>query len=186
MLHTVYVTVTFISGLNSWKSYTQHISSILWGSNRKFRVWMHLDLEDCSVLFGGHLDLDLWLSCIKNREQGIHTWTSMLYDLPNELWHFDRISAYFSDASQNFPMHKISPVSFWIGRLVYLEQIKVIIRQADPYDKTGNATKGGRACKFDFTKTFWNQLFSGVRVLHHHYSITNHSESILKSKIWAF
>ena len=25
----------------------------------------------------------------------------------------------FSDASQNFPMHKIWLISFWIGRLVY-------------------------------------------------------------------
>ena len=40
-----------------------------------------------------------------------------------DLWHFDRVSAYFSDASQNFPMHKISLVSFWM----YLEQIKVTI-----------------------------------------------------------
>ena len=37
--------------------------------------------------------------------------------------------------------------------------------------------------KFYFTKTFRNQLFSRVRVLYHHSSITNHSESILKSKI---
>ena len=48
----------------------------------------------------------------------------------------------FSDASQNFPMHKTSLVSFWIGRLMYYEQIKVIIRQADPYNKTGDVTKG--------------------------------------------
>ena len=36
-----------------------------------------------------------------------------------DLWHFDRVSAYFSDASQNFPMHMISLVSFLIGRLMY-------------------------------------------------------------------
>ena len=64
-----------------------------------------------------------------------------------DLWHFDRVSAYFSDASQNFPMHKISLVSFWIGNLMYKEQIKVMIRQADPCDKTGNTNKGGRGCK---------------------------------------
>ena len=29
---------------------------------------------------------------------------------------------------------------------MYWERIKVIIRQADPYDKTGDATKGGRGC----------------------------------------
>ena len=63
-----------------------------------------------------------------------------------DLWHFDRVSAYFSDAAQNFPMHKRSLVSFWIGRLMYYERIKVIIRQADLYNKTGDATKGGRGC----------------------------------------
>ena len=36
-----------------------------------------------------------------------------------DLWHFDRVSAYFSDASQNFPVHKIWLISFWIGRLMY-------------------------------------------------------------------
>ena len=30
---------------------------------------------------------------------------------------------------------------------MYWERIKVIIRQTDPYDKTGDATKGGRGCK---------------------------------------
>ena len=42
---------------------------------------------------------------------------------------------------------------------------------------------GVGVAKFDFTKTFRNQLFSRVRVLYHQYSITNHSEHILKSKI---
>ena len=67
-----------------------------------------------------------------------------------DLWHFDRVSAYFSEASQIFPMHKISLVFFWIGRFMYWERIKVIIRQADPYDKTGDATKGGRGCIISF------------------------------------
>ena len=43
--------------------------------------------------------------------------------------------------------------------------------------------KGVGVAKFDFTKTFRNPLFSPVRVLYHQYSITNHSESISKSKI---
>ena len=43
--------------------------------------------------------------------------------------------------------------------------------------------KGVGVAKFDFTKTFKNQLFSRVRVLYHQSSITNYSESILKSKI---
>ena len=60
---------------------------------------------------------------------------------------------------------------------MYKERIKVIVRQADPYDKK-ETLPGGRGCK-----TFRNQLFSRVRVLHHQYSITNHSESILKSEI---
>ena len=67
--------------------------------------------------------------------------------ITKDLWHFDRVSAYFSDTSQNFQMHKISLVSFWIERLMYKEWIKVIIRQADSYDKKGDSTKGGRVCK---------------------------------------
>ena len=30
---------------------------------------------------------------------------------------------------------------------MHYEQIKVIIRQADPYNKTGDASKGGMGCK---------------------------------------
>ena len=37
--------------------------------------------------------------------------------------------------------------------------------------------KGVGVAKFDFTKTFRNQLFSRVRVLYHQILITNHSES---------
>ena len=37
--------------------------------------------------------------------------------------------------------------------------------------------------KFYFNKTLKNQLFSSVRLSYHQYLITNHSESILKSKI---
>ena len=44
-------------------------------------------------------------------------------------------------------------------------------------------SKGVGGAKFDFTKTFRNQLFSRVWVLYNQYSITNHSERILKSKI---
>ena len=61
---------------------------------------------------------------------------------------------------------------------MYWKQIKVIIRQADPYDKTGDSTKRVGVEKFDFTKTFRNQLFSRVRVLYHQFLITNYSESI--------
>ena len=35
---------------------------------------------------------------------------------------------------------------------MYQERIKVIIRQADPNDKTGNATKEVGVAKFEFTK----------------------------------
>ena len=34
------------------------------------------------------------------------------WHLYKDLWHFDMVSAYSSDASQNFPMHNISLVSF--------------------------------------------------------------------------
>ena len=40
--------------------------------------------------------------------------------------------------------------------------------------------KGVGVAKFDFTKTFRNQLFSHLRALYHQYSITNNSENILK------
>ena len=43
--------------------------------------------------------------------------------------------------------------------------------------------KGIGVAKFNFNKTFRNQLFLLVSVFYHQYSITNHSESILKSKI---
>ena len=43
--------------------------------------------------------------------------------------------------------------------------------------------KGVGVAKFDFIKTFRNQLFSRLRVLYHQYLMTNHSGSILKSKI---
>ena len=34
-----------------------------------------------------------------------------------------------------------------LKRTLDVERIKVIIKQADPYNKTGDATKGGRGCK---------------------------------------
>ena len=43
--------------------------------------------------------------------------------------------------------------------------------------------KGVGVAKFDFTRRLRNPLFSRVRVLYHQFWITNHSESILKSKI---
>ena len=49
---------------------------------------------------------------------------------------------------------------------MYWQRIKFIISQADPYDKTGGATKGCRGAQFDFSKTFNNPpLFSRVRLL---------------------
>ena len=65
---------------------------------------------------------------------------------------------------------------------MYLDRIKVIIRQIDPFDKKETLPKGVGVAKFDLTKTFRNQLFSRVRVLYHQYPIKTHSESILKSK----
>ena len=52
-----------------------------------------------------------------------------------------------------------------------------------PTTKQETLPKGVGVAKLDFAKTFRNQLFSCVRVLYQQYSITNHSESILKSKI---
>ena len=43
--------------------------------------------------------------------------------------------------------------------LLHLRIKRIIIRQADTYDKTGDATKGGRKdAQFDSTKTFSNQF----------------------------
>ena len=52
-----------------------------------------------------------------------------------------------------------------------------------PTTKQETLPKGVGVAKSGFTKTFRNQLFSRVRVLYHQYSIANHSEGILKSKI---
>ena len=52
-----------------------------------------------------------------------------------------------------------------------------------PTTKQETLPKGIGVAKFDFAKTFRNQLFSRVRVLYHQYLITNHSENILESKI---
>ena len=116
-------------------------------------------------------------------------WNSSIFGVfivyfEGSLWQdysIDRVSAYFSDASQNVRMYKISLVSFWIECLMYWERTKVIVRQADPYNKTGDTTKGGRGCKIWLHQTF-RFFFSCTRVLYHQYSITNHSESSFKSK----
>ena len=52
-----------------------------------------------------------------------------------------------------------------------------------PTTKQETLPKGVGVAKFDFTKTFRNQLFIRIRLLYHQYSITNYSERILKSKI---
>ena len=49
--------------------------------------------------------------------------------------------------------------------------------------KQETLTKGIGVAKFNFTKTFSNQSFPNVRLLYHQSLITNHCESILKSKI---
>ena len=114
------------------------------------------------------------------KQRGNKAIISFRFDMRHiDLWHFDMVSAYFSDASQNFLMHKISLVSFWIGRLMYKERIN---RQI-PTTKQETLPKGVGVAKVDFTKKFRNQLYPYVWVLYHQYSITNHSESILKSKI---
>ena len=48
-----------------------HISYILWGSNSKFGVWIHLGMAECRVPFSGHCDLDLWPSFYNNRVRSI-------------------------------------------------------------------------------------------------------------------
>ena len=51
-----------------------------------------------------------------------------------------------------------------------------------PTTKQETLPKGVGVAKIDFTKHFEINYFARVRVLHHQYSITIHSESILKSK----
>ena len=53
------------------KSYPQHICHIIWGSNLKFRVWMHLDVGDCSLFLLGHCDLECWPQLNKNRVRSL-------------------------------------------------------------------------------------------------------------------
>ena len=57
--------------------------------------------------------------------------------------------AYFSNASQNFHIHKISLVYSGIRRLVYQGQIKFIIRPADPMTKQETLPKGVGGAKCD-------------------------------------
>ena len=52
-----------------------------------------------------------------------------------------------------------------------------------PKTKQETLPKGSGITKFYFTKTFRYHEFSRVRVLYHHYSIINHSESILMSNV---
>ena len=69
---------------------------------------------------------------------------------------------------------------------MYKEQINVILRQSDLYDKQDTLPKGIGVAQFDFNKSFRNQLCSRVRVLYHQDLVTNHSESILMTKIMRF
>ena len=64
-----------------------------------------------------------------------------------------------------------------------MNKLRLLLDRQTPTTKRETLPKGVGVAKFDFTKTFRNQLFSRVWVLYHQYSITNHSESILKSKL---
>ena len=41
---------------------------------------------------------------------------------------------------------------------MYYERIKVIIRQTDPYEKTEDATKGGRGCKIRLLQNIYKSI----------------------------
>ena len=61
-----------------------------------------------------------WVSGLKKKVSSPNKFFSgSLSRRVKDFWHFGRVSAIFPDASQNFPMHKISLVSFWIGLLKY-------------------------------------------------------------------
>ena len=63
---------------------------------------------------------------------------------------------------------------------MYSERIKVIIRQTPTTKQETLPKKGVGVAKFDFTKTFRNQLFSRVRVSYHQYSITYSQRTYFK------
>ena len=91
---------------------------------RNFKWWM---LSSLRRYIFQKLLLTWTLSCINKKcffyQGDWYLWPHCCIN--KDLWHFDRVSAYFSDAFQNFPMHKISLVSFWIGRLVYCKRIRL-------------------------------------------------------------
>ena len=66
---------------------------------------------------------------------------------------------------------------------MYCNELRLQLDRQTPTTKQDPLPKGVGVEKFDFTKTFRNKSFSPVRVLYHIFSITNHNESILKSKI---
>ena len=74
-----------------------------------------------------------------------------------DLWRFDRVSAYFSDASQSFPKHKISLVTYWIGCLIRNELRLWLDRQIST-TKQETLPMGVGVAKVDFTKTFRNHV----------------------------
>ena len=56
-----------------------------------------------------------------SQDTQLNTIGCIFFQKPKDLWHFDRVSAYFSDAFQNCPMHKISPGIFLNRTLDVLE-----------------------------------------------------------------
>ena len=92
------------------------------------------------------------------------------------------MSPYFSGASPKLPYAKYITGILLNKGLDALGMNKGYNKTGRPLDRTGDTTKGVGFAKFDFTKTFRNQVFSCVMVLYHQYSITNRRESILKSK----
>ena len=87
-----------------------------WSILQYFRLSLSYHLSSrslfCLFLSGRFTHVLLYcpnLVCIDAR---LLTIIQTLFKDIKDLLHFDRVSAYFSNASQNFPMHKISLVSF--------------------------------------------------------------------------
>ena len=55
-----------------------------------------------------------------------------------------------------------------------MNELRLLLDKQIPTTKQEMLPKGVGVAKFDLTKAFRNKLFSRVRVLYHHYSITNH------------
>ena len=124
-----------------------------------------------------HFDPTPGVKCVPVGKQKCYHVT-VCVDPFKDLRHIDRESAFFP----MLPKTSLRIRYHWY----YLSKTLGVLRTNKSYIPVTNRRRdqrGKAVAKFDFTKTFRNQIFSRVRVLFHQYLITNHWESILKSTI---